>query len=67
MSAHQDTLRLGADLISAGAIVTSLMGWLPPIAAILGIVWYVLQIYGWFEKRYTRAKTQRRRATDAAA
>lgn len=52
------------DALSAAAIVTSLMGWLPPIAAALGIIWYVLQIYGWFEKRLTRGKSRSRRVSD---
>lgn len=33
------------DVLSASAIVASLVGWLPPIAAALGIVWYCILIY----------------------
>jgi len=64
MSAHADAPRYVADVVSAAAIIGSLMSWLPPVAAALGIIWYVLQIYGWFEKRFARKKTYRRRATD---
>lgn len=64
MNQHQDTLRHGADALSGLAIVTSMLGWLPPVAAVLGIIWYVLQIYGWFEKRFQRQKQFKRRASD---
>lgn len=32
------------NIISAGAIITSFMGWVPGIAAIVALVWYVIQI-----------------------
>jgi hypothetical protein len=50
--------RHAVDLLSATTIAGSLMGWLPPIAALLGIVWYILQIYGWFEKRMLRKRNR---------
>lgn len=34
-----------ADTLSALAIVTTLLGWLPPLAAFAGFVWYVIQIW----------------------
>ncbi len=49
----------------AGAItLATIMAWLPPIAALLSIVWAFLQIYGWFEKRHNKKKSQRRRVSD---
>lgn len=39
-----------ADVISASAIVAAIIGWLPPIAAVLGIVWYCILIYDRFHK-----------------
>jgi len=51
-----DEQRHVADALSATTIAGCLMGWLPPIAALLGIVWYILQIYGWFEKRILRKR-----------
>jgi hypothetical protein len=38
-------IKASGDLAAAGAILGTLVSILPPIAAILGIVWYVLQIY----------------------
>ncbi len=62
---HQlDHFKGGLDAISVAAIIGSLMNWLPPIAAFLGIVWYCLQIYGWFEKRLAKKRAGKRRATD---
>lgn len=61
---NHDGARVVIDTLSAAAIVASLMQWLPPMAAILGIVWYILQIYGWFEKRCNKKKQYKRRETD---
>ncbi len=42
------------------AIVTTIFGWLPPAAALIAIVWYVVQIYEsdtiqkWIKSRRTR-------------
>ena len=33
------------DLVSAGAIVGTLIGWLPYVAAVVGLVWYCIQIW----------------------
>lgn len=33
------------DVISAGAIVASFVGWLPLIAAFAGMIWYMIQIW----------------------
>lgn len=33
------------DSISAGAIVGTIMGYLPAIAALAAVIWYVIQIY----------------------
>lgn len=37
-------IKAGVDAGAAGAIVASLAGWLPPLAAGLAIVWYLIQI-----------------------
>ena len=56
---HNDPLTLirhAFDWISAGAIVGSLVGYLPPLAAALAIIWYCIQIYesktfqGWLKR-----------------
>ena len=31
--------------LSLGAIVGTLMGWLPYLAAIIAVIWYLIQIY----------------------
>jgi len=33
------------NIFSAGAIVSTAMGWLPAIAAAMGGLWYLIQIY----------------------
>lgn len=37
-----------------GTAIATVAGWLPPIAALVSIVWGCLQIYSWFEKRRRR-------------
>jgi hypothetical protein len=34
-----------AHSASAAAILSSMMGWLPPLCAIVGLIWYLLQIW----------------------
>lgn len=33
------------NAFSAGAIVGTLVGWLPAAAALVGLIWYLIQIY----------------------
>lgn len=40
-----DGFLVPGEIATASAIVATLMGWLPPIAAALGIVWYLILIY----------------------
>ncbi len=35
----------GGDSIAVAGIVMSLMGWLPPMAALVAVIWYAIQIY----------------------
>jgi hypothetical protein len=44
-------LQPGIDAISIASILGAIVGWLPPIATLFAIVWYVLMIVEWFEKR----------------
>ncbi len=45
---------------SLGAVGLALIGWLPPIAAVIAVIWYMIQIYesntvqGWIRSRRTR-------------
>lgn len=34
-----------ADILSAGAIIGSMMNLLPPLAALIAILWYAVQIF----------------------
>ncbi len=38
-------LKQSIDFAAAGTILASLLGWLPPLAAGLAIVWYLFLIY----------------------
>ena len=40
-----DLSHLLGHLFSAGAIIGTFSGWLPGIAAVVALVWYVIQIY----------------------
>ncbi|MGD9878925.1 MAG: hypothetical protein AB7F22_07800 [Reyranella sp.] len=44
MNEHLNQVRAGIDAAAAAGIVAALVGWLPAIAAALGIVWYLIQI-----------------------
>lgn len=38
--------------VGAGMLVVgSLLQWLPPLASLVGIIYYILQIYAWFKDR----------------
>ena len=41
MSDHY-VARLFADIVAAGAVVGSLAGFLPYVASVLGVIWYVI-------------------------
>jgi len=48
------------DWVSAGAVIGSIAGILPPIAAVFAIIWYCIQIYesktvqNWIRRRKER-------------
>lgn len=56
MMNHDDT-KHAIDALSIAAVAGALMEWLPPIAALLTIIWTLLRIYesptvqGWLERR----------------
>lgn len=39
------------DFGAAGLVISSLVGWLPPIAALMGILWYAVLFYDRFKKK----------------
>ena len=49
-------LRFWIDLASLSAVVTTLMGWLPSIAALFSIVWIGIQIFEWDKHRDKQTK-----------
>lgn len=56
-------IRVGLDFAAAGAVAASFLQWLPPISAILGIIWFLIQI---FESRTVRHFLERWRANRKA-
>lgn len=53
------------DFVAGGAIITTLLGYLPAAAAILGAVWYCVQIWEsktvqmWWSGRQLRSKARK--------
>lgn len=47
-------LVLPGEVLSASTIIASIMGWLPPLAALMGIIWYCVLLYD----RFWRVKPQ---------
>lgn len=39
------------DGTSVGVAITTLLGFLPPLAALASLIWTCLQIYEWYKKR----------------
>lgn len=44
MNWHESVGATG-HIASAGAIVFAILGWLPPLAALVGLIWYCIQIH----------------------
>lgn len=44
-----------------GIVGTAALSWIQPIAGVVAIVWGLLQIYSWCEKRWRRGLHDRRR------
>lgn len=45
MNGDNNILSWTGNLISVGAIATSIMGYAPAVAAIVALIWYAIQIY----------------------
>lgn len=56
----QHPLLVLSDLTAAGTVVAAFVGWLPPIAGLLSVVWFCIQIYesrsfqGWLSRSKDR-------------
>lgn len=39
------------DVGSLTTVIATIIGWLPPLAALASIIWTGIQIYDWYKKR----------------
>lgn len=64
---HTKLLTHVADTVSAAAILGTFLGWLPPLAAFMASLWYMLQIFEshtvqtWLHKRKIVRRYRKRR------
>lgn len=56
MVEHQAAARYILDGVSLSIVTTAMMGWLPPIATSLSIIWLTIQITEWGIKKYRGAQ-----------
>ena len=47
------------DVTSLTTVIATIIGWLPPLAALASIIWTSLQIYDWYKKRKQKNDDQR--------
>jgi hypothetical protein len=47
----QNPVQTVVDVSAASVVLASLAGWLPPIAAMFGILWYCVLLYDRFLKK----------------
>lgn len=52
------------DAAAGAGILAALQGWVPTVVAILGGIWYIVQIIGYLRDRYNRRHRKQRRSTD---
>lgn len=58
------SVKHATDALSAIAIVGTIAGKLPLIAAGFAVAWYIIQMYEYFLKKYLARKYKTRRKTD---
>ena len=51
MNNIQEPIKIVGDFTAGGLTVATLLGYLPAIAAVVSIVYGLLRIYEWFERR----------------
>lgn len=64
MDLEPNAQRMAADVMATGVVLASWAALLPAIAAGFAVLWYVIQIYSWAEKRWqekSRRLTKKRR------
>lgn len=59
-----EPVRHTLDVGSVAAVIASLAGILPPIAALLSIIWLTIQIVDFFKRQRAKTRSLRRRSTD---
>lgn len=68
-----DNDRFYAHVVSLGALVGTVAGWFPWLAAFVAFVWYVLQIYEshtvqkWLARRAVRKREKKHDPANAAS
>lgn len=56
-------IRVGLDVVAASAVAATFLQWLPPVSALLGIIWFLIQIWESRTVRHAIANwRQKRRA-----
>lgn len=51
LNSINEPIKIVGDFTAGGVTVAAIIGYLPAIAAIVSIIYGVLRIYEWFEKR----------------
>ncbi len=53
---HSSTPRYAMDGLSFFGVVATMAGWLPPVAAMLSIIWLTIQISEWGIRKWKGSK-----------
>jgi hypothetical protein len=48
---NHDAVKITLDGAAIGAAIGAIAGWLPPIAALMSIIWLGMQMYDWIQKK----------------
>jgi hypothetical protein len=48
MTEHHNSIHTAMDVAAPVSVLGAIAGWLPPIAAALGIIWYCVLLYDRF-------------------
>lgn len=57
-------MKHAVDGLGAAVVVTALLGYMPQIAALFAVIWYCIQMFDNFKKKWTARKARSRRASD---
>ena len=59
MNQVQEPIKIVGDFAAGGITVASLLGYLPAIAAVVSIIYGLMRIYEWVEKRKNPKKRKK--------